>query len=294
MKTVLEAVELRRLSTWDFAREKWGAEPLIENKIDGSLLLLVPGGEFLAAYEQKFPEVFGGALLLPKKKFPVELSPYYLGVYPVTNGQYARFLSDRRPSEADRRKWIALNTSCHVRGSGNGYKASVGRGDCPVEQVSWYGAEAYCEWAGLRLPSELEWEKGARGVDGREYPWGNEWDEGKCRNHGRWGFVKTCTVWCYPEGCSYWGHYQMSGNVWEWCADWCEVGAYLRYEQGDLTPPPKPAEPGALHEFRIRRGGSWRDRDYRPFRCASRGSCVPYTREDGHGGGFRVARSLTS
>ena len=107
---------------------------------------------------------------------------YYLGLDAVTNGQYARFLSSRAPKEKDLEKWILLDSACFVRRQGRLYEAYGGKEDHPVVQVSWWGAEAYCQWAGLQLPSELQWEKAARGTDGREYPWGNDWDESKCRN----------------------------------------------------------------------------------------------------------------
>jgi formylglycine-generating enzyme required for sulfatase activity len=245
-----------------------GPSILIENAIDGSLLLLVSGGKFLAGEE----------------KFPVELPPYYLAMHPVTNVQYARFLSQRRPRNSDLQKWITLDSCCLVRGSGSVYEAYGGKDDHPVVQVSWYGAKAYCQWAGLRLPSELEWEKGARGVDGREYPWGNGWDTRKCRNKKSKGNEQTCGVWSYPAGSSHWGHYQMSGNVWEWCKDVYESGAYSRYKGGNLTPPLRVSSAP-----RVLRGGSW-DRDAPDyFRCAYRHGSHPDCRL-----GFRVARTLTS
>ncbi len=247
-----------------------GTSVLIENEIDGSLLLLVPGGKFLAGNE----------------KFPVDLPAYYLALHPVTNAQYARFLSQRRPADADLEKWIQLNSNCFVRKGGAGYEAYGGKDEHPVVQVSWYGAEAYCQWAGVRLATELEWEKGARGVDGREYPWGNQWDASKCRNDKNKGSETTCSVWSYPKGCSPWGHYQMSGNVWEWSADAYDSNAYSRYKLGDLVPPS-----GGSSASRVLRGGSWID-DYPDyFRCAYRHHDRPGNRFNDNG--FRVARTLT-
>jgi len=250
---------------------------LIENDKDGSLLVLVPGGRFYAGDGKGF---------FSRKGFPLELPAYYLGIHTVTNAQYAHFLSATMPSENDIKKWVLLDTNCHVKRSGraSGYEAHGGKDKHPVVQVSWWGAQAYCEWAGLRLPSELEWEKAARGGDGREYPWGDEWDVKKCRNLKNAGNEQAASVWRYGEGVSPIGFQQMAGNVWEWCADGYESEAYDRYKNGDLK---APSETGR----RVLRGGSWfNDRtDY--FRCAYRDGNDPGTRGNSKGG-FRVARSV--
>jgi formylglycine-generating enzyme len=160
-----------------------GAERQIEDEKDGSLLLLVPGGTFLAGGPG---ENAGG-----DEPFPVDLPPYYLGLHPVTNRQYLRFV------EA---------TGHRLPNPPNESPVSKGRSflpkfsDHPVVFVSSEDVKAYCLWAGVRLPSELEWEKGARGVDGRKYPWGNGWDEAKCCNGRNRGGETSCSVFSYAGG----------------------------------------------------------------------------------------------
>jgi len=264
------------------------------NPKDGYEMILVPAGQAIFGSPEDYPLSKDA-----RPQFRAYLPDYYLGKYPVRNVEYARFLDEARPKQFDLEEWILLDSYCHVAQVGSGYRVrgaedkqwaelvddEEGWANHPVVQVSWYGAEAYCEWAGLRLPTELEWEKGARGVDGRTYPWGNEWDPNKCRNSDNRGNEKTCMAWGYPEGCSYWGHYQMAGNVCEWCADRYDGDAYKRYAKGDLTPP-------KTSPYRVHRGGDWRRGGPGGFRCADHS----YYQRDNPGWfgfGFRCARDAS-
>jgi formylglycine-generating enzyme required for sulfatase activity len=255
---------------------------LYRNPVDGYEMVLVPAGTAIFGSREGEPDSqYDG-----KPQFEAQLPDYYMGLYCVTNAQYAAFLSAAKPSGNDLQSWILLDSDCHVRSRGSDYGVDDEQryGDHPVVQVSRYGAEAYCAWSGLRLPSELEWEKAARGSEGLVYPWGNEWDATKCRHAGNQTNERTCRVWEYPEGVSVWGLYNMTGNVSEWCADWYEADAYHRYARGEFTPPRVGSGDNVV------RGGSWAYVFPRAFRAAFRVSNNPSNR--GNGVGFRCARGL--
>ena len=211
------------------------ADWIVENPQDGTLLVLIPAGKFFAGGKEHYE---GNC-----DPFWIDLPAYYLALHPITNRQYRRFLveTDRPPPPGSDFPELIWKTDTPFPSD---------LADHPVVQVTWQDASNYCDWAGLRLPSELEWEKGSRGVDGRTFPWGEVWDPANCQNDIGRRNQMTCSVWEYPRGSSVWGCYQMSGNVWEWCADWYSAGSYKRYARGRLEPPAAGSE-------RVVRGGAW-------------------------------------
>jgi formylglycine-generating enzyme required for sulfatase activity len=202
-------------------------------------MILIPAGEFVMGTESEFKN--------EKPRREVFLDAYYIDKNEVTNADYKEFVdaTGRQAPKMDAFWAAPLNWR-------NGTYPQ-GRGDHPVVLVNWNDAEAYAKWAGKRLPTEAEWEKAARGTDGRKWPWGNAWDRNKC-NTAESFFNSTQPVSSFPEDKSPYGVLNMAGNVSEWTADWYSEKYYSKEENRN---PHGPSEKEAKGKTRVARGGAW-------------------------------------
>lgn len=192
---------------------------------------------------------------------PVRLSAYRIAAHEVTIAQYAAFLNAIADTGKHYHPEMADPSTCGISRVDGTYAVAPDRGKYPVVYVNWYDAAAYAAWAGMRLPTEAEWERAARGTSGRRFPWGDELSDGKA-NHGRPtkdgdlpdpsdGFMHTAPVTAFPEGKTPLGVLGLSGNVWEWTADWYAPDTYAKI--ADLNPG------GPERGLRkVARGGSFR------------------------------------
>ncbi|MCI0688606.1 MAG: SUMF1/EgtB/PvdO family nonheme iron enzyme [Sporichthyaceae bacterium] len=205
----------------------------------------------------------------------VDLPGYYIGRLPVSNAQYAQFVSatgHRVPYRDD--PWSRpYSWDQQTRA----FPAEIA--DLPVVLVSWHDARAYCEWLEVRLPTEAEWEKAASGRTPHLWPWGDDWDEERCNTveGGRDACLPVGAL--SPAGDSGYRVADLAGNVWEWCASQFDPYPY-RVDDGRE----QPGAPGT----RVIRGGAWGN-DRWAARCAAREHAAPD--EYGFSIGFRIALS---
>ena len=181
-------------------------------------MLLVPAGPFEMGSTNGAPD--------EAPVHTVQLEAFYIDKYEVTAAQYVAFLNATGGNEdGEGHPLLDLEDSlddAQVARSGDVYALKDQElADHPVVEVSWYGAWTYCGWAGLRLPTEAEWEKAARGTDGRKFPWGEEIDGIKANylDSGDAFDNGTTPVGLFPDGASPYGALDMAGNVWEWVWD---------------------------------------------------------------------------
>jgi sulfatase modifying factor 1 len=225
------------------------------NEKDWSVMIYIPAGEFRMGSKDYKNE---------KPIHEVYLDAYYIDKYEVTVGQYRQFCSAAGRKMVQQPDWNQGDT-------------------LPVVDVKWENASAYASWAGKRLPSEAEWEKAARGSDGRRYPWGNTWDASKCNSRepkGSGPFAYTKPVGSFPLGASPYGVMDMAGNLMEWCQDWYDEVYYQNSPSRNPTGP-------ASGSSRVMRGGSWFD-DWYECRSTCRRSAPLWISTSEWG--FRCAR----
>jgi len=202
-------------------------------------MVSIPSGNFTMGSDDSDPD----ARADEKPQHTVYLFGYSISKYEITQAQYKKF----------------IDATGHVAPTGDW--DSVSKANYPVTYVNWDDAKAFCEWTGGRLPTEAEWEKAARGTDGRKYPWGN--DNPTCEllnfNNCRGG---TTSIGGYASNASPYGVMDMAGNVWEWCSDWYDEKYYS-------SSPSSNPQGSANGSNRIIRGGSWHDADIN-VRCSCR------------------------
>ena len=225
---------------------------------DSAVMVFVPAGEFLMGtsdadieqYKVLFPLRDISRFDNERPQRTVFVDAFYIDRTEVTNRQYKQFLTETGYEPKHYLDYLPYNAP-----------------DLPAAVLEWEDALAYAEWAGKRLPTEAEWEKAARGTDGRFWPWGNEWDATKLSgNDGtglKDGYKQTAPVAQFPQGASPYGALDMAGNLWEWVSDWYDAD-YYRKNPSNVNP--QGPETGDGH---VLKGGGWAENlDF--TRCANR------------------------
>lgn len=250
--------------------------PVFRNKKDGSVLILIPAGEFVMGAGDDDKE----AKQNEKPAHKVKLDAYYINKYEVTYRQFKNFL--KKSGYKPVGNWNRFDSPEFL--------------DHPVMNVTFLDADAYCRWAGLNLPSEAQWEMAARGTDGRKYPWGNNWDPNKCNNpetndpeilkkmnniQDKRGSLPPGSI---ASDISPYGIMDMAGNINEWCGDWYISSYYKKAPYYNPEGPDKSAE-------RSIKGGAW---SLPPARCRASARWSGSVESDLDDYGFRCGLKIKS
>ena len=217
-----------------------------------------------------------------KPEHRVFVKSFLIDVLPVSNADFAKFLNARGlKNHLGESFYDDDDRDARIHQQNSIWQADLGYATHPVNEVSWLGARDYCAWLNKRLPTEAEWEKAARGTDGRKYPWGNSKPD---RNRALYGaaYNSSAPVDAFPEGASPYGVLDLSGNQWEWVAS-----AYRPY--------PYSADDGREHQtpgpIRSTRGGG-HDSSEEELTTTQRGRNLSRNPKAGHHNiGFRCVRS---
>ena len=236
--------------------------------VDGMTMVFVPEGDFVMGSAPSDPNARDDEL----PQHTVFLSDYWIDQTEVTNAMFALFLQDTG-NQSEGGAWLTENDpDIHVFLSDGQWQAEAGFEDHPMVEVTWYGASAYCQWAGRELPTEAQWEEAARGTDSRIYPWGSQYgaelanadntgdtcDGGACDS-----FTGSAPVGSFPEGASPFGALDMAGNVWELTTDFYSADYF------GVSPAQNPQGPQE-GDTRVLKGGSFSS-PLRVLRSARRG-----------------------
>jgi len=242
------------------------AVPTQTRATDGMVMVYVPAGEFTMGDTSGFPE--------ERPQHQVSLGAYWIDRTEVSNAMYLLCVDAGACTPPVMRRSQTRSE----------YFGSPQFSNYPVMNVRWEQAQRFCEWAGGKLPSEAEWEKAARGVDGRLFPWGNEYPDPQLANVDKFSRDSE-PVDSHPQGSSPYGALNMSGNVWEWVADWYDAEYYTKNQ--DWNNPTGPGQPSG-EPLRSGRGGSfiW---SVAMASAAVRDWYQPEPQEMGYGVGFRCA-----
>ncbi len=222
-----------------------------------------------------------------KPMHKVYLDAYYIGKYEVTNAEYYEFW--KRQLTAQKIPQHTPENFTHLPEIGDWPARAEQFPNHPVVGISWHDANAYATWKGMRLPTEAEWEKAARGYTHRTWPWGNGIEPYANTAADDDGYKnRLAPVGSFPKGKSYYGVMDMAGNVWEWTADWYSDVYYWTSSQDAANRPKKNPTGPVVGSWRVIRGGSWIDRI---ARCSTTFRFYLYPNLKTSFVGFRLAKT---